>query len=101
MRMTLKRSIWPSEPDRPRPGCVSSTAMLAVVAGLVCCGCGPKEEVNQSVSKKAYKITLDRGDNGAAVASDRGGRTDRSAGPRNLTFEMAGFSRLTEGGDAQ
>jgi hypothetical protein len=76
--------------------------MLAVVAGLVCWGCGPKEEeVGQSVSEKAYKITLDRGDNGAAVASDRGGWADRSVGPRDLKFEMAGFSRLTEGGDAQ
>ncbi len=102
MRMTLKRSAGCVGLGSAQPGWVSSTAMLAVVAGLVCCGCGAKEEeVNQSVSDQAYKITLDRGDNGSAVASQRGGRTDRSAGPRDLTFEMAGFSRLAESSDAQ
>lgn len=101
MQTTLKRSAWCREPGCPRSGILMSRTVLAILACLCCWGCNPAEQVNQAAADKACTITLDREDNGAAVASTRTSRDRRPQMQRVLSFEMAGFSSVPDLGVTQ
>lgn len=78
----------------------------AGLVAFVCAGiwgCGPRAQsrtTQDAATNESYTVTLNRADNGAAVAPLRTA-DDGAAIPRTLSFEMAGFARTAGVGEPQ
>lgn len=78
---------------------ISTLAAVLLLGGVALIGCsdnaGKRADQKTAINEAAFRIHIDRNDNGAAVAAVQE-KERRRMMPRQLAFEMAGFAELHE-----